>query len=580
MTLEETGERKKPKVTRRRVLLTSVGLVLVIVLASCTSERAASLHDFFRGYAEGESGDLRAIFDEYNDPEFTGQIRFTYDDFGGLNTDTLQTNAAPWKVVAAALLLDRSIAGERPATLAALNERLSEFGFIRPQSIKNWQGTVSPRPFKRALGIITGDVARKLPPFRIEVFNLGCAACHAGVTYDAEGIPTNEAWIGLPNTSLDLEAYSQAIYRSIGKGVENPDALLQTIKRLYPDVNPVEYRTIENYVIPLIRRKLSDIAESFDAPVPFGNGSPGVTNGVSSLKHQLGLLGSAFAESEVGYTSIPDLGGTTLRSALLYDGAYTTPGEKRFRSISRADASPSHRAKLARIAAFFTVPSMGIAPNKALKAIPRMMDVMTFLESYSPPPFPGRIDLDRALMGSRIYHDRCAQCHGDYSDGITSIKLVSLPNRWVSQEEMGTDPIRWKSMDSTLVAKIQTTAFKRHIVPAQTKGYASKALSGLWATAPYLHNGSVPSLWQLMNPDQRPAKFYVGGHRLDFDRVGIAGQTDKDGVMQYPQGYLPWSTPRLYDTTKLGHANSGHEKEFSDLSEQDKKDLLEYLKLL
>jgi len=105
-------------------------------------------------------------------------------------------------------------------------------------------------------------------------------------------------------------------------------------------------------------------------------------------------------------------------------------------------------------------------------------------------------------------------------------------------------------------------------------------LSGIWATAPYLHNGSVPTLWHLMHPDQRPSRFYVGGHALAFARVGIAGDVDDDGTMHYPRDYRPWSTPSLYDTSEPGRSNRGHETMFAGLSEADKRALLEYLKRL
>ncbi|MBM4184984.1 MAG: hypothetical protein FJ207_12345 [Gemmatimonadetes bacterium] len=70
----------------------------------------------------------------------------------------------------------------------------------------------------------------------------------------------------------------------------------------------------------------------------------------------------------------------------------------------------------------------------------------------------------------------------------------------------------------------------------------------------------------------------VGGHALDYERVGIAGEAGHDGTYRYPHGYAHWSRPFLYDTTEPGRSNRGHE--FNTLSENDKRALLEYLKLL
>jgi hypothetical protein len=135
---------------------------------------------------------------------------------------------------------------------------------------------------------------------------------------------------------------------------------------------------------------------------------------------------------------------------------------------------------------------------------------------------------------------------------------------------MGTDPERWRAMDGELVEAISRSAYGDAVDAATTGGYVAMPLSGLWATAPYLHNGSVPSLWALMHPDERPEHFLVGGHALDFDAMGVA----------YPEGYEPWSTPRIYDTTLPGRGNGGHEAPFGVLGEAEKRALLEYLKLL
>ena len=107
----------------------------------------------------------------------------------------------------------------------------------------------------------------------------------------------------------------------------------------------------------------------------------------------------------------------------------------------------------------------------------------------------------------------------------------------------------------------------------------AQPLTGLWSSAPYLHNGSVPTLWHLMHPDERPAAFDVGGHALDLMRVGIAGET-QDGAWATPAGYTPWAKPVRIDTSVPGLLATGHEQPFDTMSEPDKAALLEYLKLL
>ena len=83
----------------------------------------------------------------------------------------------------------------------------------------------------------------------------------------------------------------------------------------------------------------------------------------------------------------------------------------------------------------------------------------------------------------------------------------------------------------------------------------------------------------LFNPETRPVRFYVGGQKLNYDLVGIDGDLI-EGVWTYPQDYEPWSPPILFDTSLSGHGAQGHEAEFNDLDEAQKKALIEYLKTL
>ena len=97
--------------------------------------------------------------------------------------------------------------------------------------------------------------------------------------------------------------------------------------------------------------------------------------------------------------------------------------------------------------------------------------------------------------------------------------------------------------------------------------YRARALNGIWAMAPYLQNGSVPSLYDLLlPPDQRPKTFYVGDWNFDPEIVGY--ETNEPFPGAFP-----------FDTSTRGNRNTGHEFG-TDLSEEDRKALIEYLKTL
>src|SRR5207253_10988717 len=103
-----------------------------------------------------------------------------------------------------------------------------------------------PRPVERPLGIVTGYADRGLirVRFKVEIANLGCAACHAGVTYGARGMPHKDVWLGLPNTSIDLEAFTWGVYRSLNRTVGEPRRLLAAVRTLYPGTDSLELTTI------------------------------------------------------------------------------------------------------------------------------------------------------------------------------------------------------------------------------------------------------------------------------------------------------------------------------------------------
>jgi len=215
-----------------------------------------------------------------------------------------------------------------------------------------------------------------------------------------------------------------------------------------------------------------------------------------------------------------------------------------------------HLLGLARIASVFTVSVMGVRIQEAPRNVGALDDIMHFVREYQPPPFPGRIDRVLADSGANVYSARCAGCHGTLSHDGNRPRLVSLPNRLIPVSDIGTDPRRAAEADSSIAAALRA-GYSQLARIDSTGAYVPPPLTGIWASAPYLHNGSVPTLWHLMHPDQRPARFYVGGHALDLNRVGIAGDVDDDGTMRYPSDYRPWSNPTLYDTSEPGRGNRG-----------------------
>jgi mono/diheme cytochrome c family protein len=528
------------------------------------------------GYTTAPPSALPAALQSAHAPAEVGAARFMADDFGSLNTDAMRTNAVPWKLVAAVLTLDASERTGRPVSSALLDSTLASFGFLRPDSILNLPGGAAAAKLEHPLGVVTGKMQRSLPRIQIEVANLGCAACHAGVTYDRDGNARRGAWLGLPNTSIDLEAYVNAVYRASKRWNGERQRVLGAADTLFPGLGKRERSTLEHQVMPRAAKRIAQLAREGNRPLPFHNGGPGFTNGAAALKMQLHVLGENSVENELGYVSIPDLGGRLARTSLLADGTYSIPGQPRF--APAAPGSTERLTGLARIVSFFTVPTMGLDPALSRKAAPRVEDVLRFFATYEPPPFPGAIDAARAAHGETLYRDRCAGCHGTVEVRDGRARLAMFPNRLVPQDSIGSDPSRWQAVSDALVGAINGSAEASYIDAARTSGYVAPPLLGLWATAPYLHNGTVPTLWQLLRPAERPERFYVGGHRLDLEHVGIMGALDATGAFAYPEGYRPWSSPTLVDTRRPGQGNRGHERQFAGLNDDQCRELIEFLK--
>ncbi len=209
-----------------------------------------------------------------------------------------------------------------------------------------------------------------------------------------------------------------------------------------------------------------------------------------------------------------------------------------------------------------------------------MPDLLAYLWTLEPPPFPGDIDEDLALRGERVFAARCASCHGTYGQRET------YPNKLVPVSEVGTDETYARAMmESGLPAWFNESWFARAEVgddagdgagprgtyAAPTFAYVAPPLDGVWATAPYLHNGSVPTLAALLDSSTRPVRWRRSFRDDDYDleSVGWRWRSVEPGAADV----------RTYDTTLPGYGSGGHT--YGDpLDDADRRALLEYLKTL
>lgn len=198
-----------------------------------------------------------------------------------------------------------------------------------------------------------------------------------------------------------------------------------------------------------------------------------------------------------------------------------------------------------------------------------MPDVLVYIYSLQPPKYPKPIDGELATKGKAIFEQTCSDCHGTYGTN------GSYPNLLIPKSIIQTDSLLFKANYSNpqFISWFNKSWFTTGDHPAQLvpfNGYIAPPLDGIWVTAPYLHNASVPNLDALLNSKLRP-KYWsrnFDNPEYDYDKIG----------WKYKVEEKPGNTS-VYNTTLPGYGNYGHY--FGDaLSDAERKAVIEYLKTL
>ena len=196
-------------------------------------------------------------------------------------------------------------------------------------------------------------------------------------------------------------------------------------------------------------------------------------------------------------------------------------------------------------------------------------DVLAFINSIQPPKYPNAIDESMASNGQEIFNATCSKCHGTYgADG-------EYPNLLIPESMIKTDSALYTSNYSNpqFVDWFNKSWFTSGDHPAQLvpyRGYIAPPLDGIWVTAPYLHNGSVPDLEAVLNSKKRPTYWQRSFTKQDYnyDNPGWNYEV-KDST----------GSNEVYNTTLKGYGNYGHY--FGDkLSDKERRAVIEYLKTL
>ena len=203
-------------------------------------------------------------------------------------------------------------------------------------------------------------------------------------------------------------------------------------------------------------------------------------------------------------------------------------------------------------------------------------DVSAYISSLRAPEYRGAINDSLASSGQVVFETNCSKCHGTY--GETPV----YPNVRVDLSDIGTDPVRLHALEIEGRRKYSRSWFAHaneegeQETVVDPKGYVAPPLDGIWASAPYLHNGSIPTLWHLLNPDKRPAIWKPVSEDFDEQLVGLSVKEIREIPFSEPDAAIRRS---YFNTRKLGKSNTGHDYP-AVLTDTQRKALLEYLKTL
>ena len=373
----------------------------------------------------------------------------------------------------------------------------------------------------------------------VPLVGLNCSVCHTGTLRDRPDAPRHIV-PGMPSHQFDLQSYQRFLFQCIRDPRFTPGRLWPAMREANREFSIIDSVIYKWFVIPQTKEQGSKLAASFSWFDSRPRQGPGRVDTFNPYKVFFGF--NMAADQTVGSADLPSLWNQKLREGmwLHWDGNNNTVTERNKSAAIGAGAS---------------------AESLDLPAMKRVEDWIWDLRAPAFPP--ERINTARAAAGGSNYKKLCADCHE--AGGSRTGMVIPLP-------EIGTDPERLHSFTASLAEKMNTLGTGRpwkfsHF--RKTGGYAAMPLDGVWLRAPYLHNGSVPTLRHLLeSEDKRPAVFWRGYDVFDYNEVGFVWK----GPEAEREGFR-------FDTSARGNGRAGHYYG-TELKPADKDALVEYLKTL
>lgn len=485
-----------------------------------------------------------------------GEMQFKYGSTGGDKNFGIPFPI--WEILP--VLFDDKLPPDRK------DQGWGAFGFITEDFA---EGAVQPRR-KRPVGTTLRNY------MGLERIFLNCAACHAGVVTGPPPDNRRLIVIGMPANTVDLEAFQNFLTAVADDPRFNAGDILNAIDEKNIEIDWINRLALRFIGVQQMKDLIQGISKRFEftkAEPAFG---PGRFDTFSPAK---ALMAWPFenipAHERIGVVDFPAVWlQDKKRSMWLHWDGNNNKLEERNRS-----------------AAFGTGANF---PNFDRDSVKRMEK---WLLTAKPPDFAMTfgVTLDPAKLahGKTLYVSLCADCHGLSGTDFTGASV----GQTTPIDEIGTDRFRFDNYTYDLMLNQSTLyvgdADERFQHFRKSDGYANMPLDGLWLRAPYLHNGSVPTLRDLLaKPGDRPSAFYRGTTEYNPDDMGFLSRPEK--ISKDAKKFLFCYATKLEGlagcgenapdnrntcdaTTCAGNGNGGHDYG-TQLSDADKDALIEYLK--
>jgi hypothetical protein len=378
-----------------------------------------------------------------------------------------------------------------------------------------------------------GFSQRRLPLVGMTLTGTTCSACHTATVRETAG-GARTAYFGAPNTRFDVQGWNNYL---LGCIQDTRRFNATTLDRAFRELGVTGMDRFLAFSSGVLRAFTADLKAKIESVVTDGAWGPGRDDAIG-LSAAI-LLGDEHLPTLPAPIDYPSVWNQNARKghALHWDGASGSALERNV-LVSVGAGTPKDKVPVASINA-----------------------IQSFLDTLPAPKYPFAINQSLATRGQTLFNDKCLSCHG----GARTFEVIDL-------FEIKTDPNRVAVVTQSAIDDINNMSGRGWAFDnfRKTNGYVTGPLDGIWLRSPYLHNGSVPTLRDLLKPAaQRPATFFRGSDIFDKANVGYVSTTASEGSTRFMK----------FETSRDGNSNSGHEYG-TDLSTADQDALLEYLKTL